>query len=146
MHAHKNAQSDRQALAATTPLDNKTGHWWRDRGLLKLNLLLFIPLMSEYVQGYDASLINNVQQLKTWQNGELSSPNYEELTQIQSCRIPSSKGQSLGDSQCILLDWQHPRSVLHHCFLRWMGQTHSHVPWIHNLHSRHRPRYWRGEW
>lgn len=68
MHAHKNAQSDRQALAATTPLDNKTGHWWRDRGLLKLNLLLFIPLMSEYVQGYDASLINNVQQLKTWQN------------------------------------------------------------------------------
>ncbi|KAL1618276.1 hypothetical protein SLS56_010606 [Neofusicoccum ribis] len=68
MHAHKTAQSNRQAIAATTPLDNKTGHWWHDRGLLKLNLLLFIPLMSEYVQGYDASLINNVQQLKTWQN------------------------------------------------------------------------------
>jgi hypothetical protein len=27
--------------------------------------------MSEYVQGYDASLINNVQQLPVWQKGTL---------------------------------------------------------------------------
>jgi len=61
------AAVDRQVLADTTPLDNKVGPWWKDRGLRHLNLLLFFPLLSEYTQGYDASLINNLQQLKVWQ-------------------------------------------------------------------------------
>jgi hypothetical protein len=69
MGVQANARTDRNVLAATTPLSNKQGHWWNDRGLRTLNILLFVPLMSEYVQGYDASLINNVQQLKVWQNG-----------------------------------------------------------------------------
>ena len=60
--------ADRNALAVATPTTSKQGHWWHDRGLLKLNFLLIIPIMSEYVQGYDASLINNVQLLKTWQD------------------------------------------------------------------------------
>ncbi|KAM3065960.1 hypothetical protein ACMFMF_010583 [Clarireedia jacksonii] len=59
---------DAQILSSSSPLTNKRGHWWNDRGLRTLNFLIFIPLMSEYVQGYDASLINNVQQLKSWQN------------------------------------------------------------------------------
>ncbi|RAL63134.1 hypothetical protein DID88_004216 [Monilinia fructigena] len=58
---------DREVLASSSRLTNKRGLWWHDRGLLKLNFLIVIPLMSEYVQGYDASLINNVQQLKIWQ-------------------------------------------------------------------------------
>ncbi|KAF2144281.1 uncharacterized protein K452DRAFT_246580 [Aplosporella prunicola CBS 121167] len=66
MHAHLDAHADRDAIAATMPLDNKTGPWWKDHGLRRLNILLFIPLMSEYVQGYDASLINNIQQLSVW--------------------------------------------------------------------------------
>ena len=69
MGVQVNARTDRNVLAATTLLNNKKGHWWNDRGLRTLNILLFVPLMSEYVQGYDASLINNVQQLKVWQNG-----------------------------------------------------------------------------
>lgn len=64
----KTSHADRQALESTTPLTNKTGPWWRDSGLLKLNLLLFFPLLSEYTQGYDASIINNVQQLSRWQS------------------------------------------------------------------------------
>lgn len=63
------AHADRNALAVTTPLTTKSGHWWNDKGLRKLNFLLFIPIMSEYIQGYDSSLINNVQLLKTWQEG-----------------------------------------------------------------------------
>jgi hypothetical protein len=59
-----------QILSSSSPLTNKRGHWWNDRGLRTLNFLIFIPLMSEYVQGYDASLINNVQQLKSWQTGK----------------------------------------------------------------------------
>ncbi len=65
----KEDRADRQALEATTPQTNKTVPWWKDDGLLKLNILLFFPLISQYVQGYDASLINNVQQLKVWQSG-----------------------------------------------------------------------------
>ncbi|KAF2086464.1 hypothetical protein K490DRAFT_57759 [Saccharata proteae CBS 121410] len=64
----KTTQVERDALAATTRLNNKRDHWWRDRGLRTLNILFTIPLMSEYVQGYDASLKNNVQELSVWQD------------------------------------------------------------------------------
>ncbi|KAF7913665.1 uncharacterized protein EAF01_000071 [Botrytis porri] len=68
MFPAKAPRVNREILASTSHLTNNRGPWWHDRGLLKLNLLMMIPLMSEYVQGYDASLINNVQQLKSWQN------------------------------------------------------------------------------
>ncbi|KAG4031583.1 hypothetical protein MFRU_009g03440 [Monilinia fructicola] len=67
MFPTKAPRVDRDVLASSSRLTNKHGPWWHDRGLLKLNILIMIPLMSEYVQGYDASLINNVQQLKIWQ-------------------------------------------------------------------------------
>ncbi|PSS23059.1 hypothetical protein M430DRAFT_135583 [Amorphotheca resinae ATCC 22711] len=63
----KNAKVDRTIVAEASHLNNKHGPWWHDRGLRTLNSLIFIPLMSEYVQGYDSSLINNVQQLSVWQ-------------------------------------------------------------------------------
>jgi len=64
-----NAKVDRTVVEGASHLNNKSGPWWKDRGLRTLNFLIFIPLMSEYVQGYDASLINNVQQLPVWQKG-----------------------------------------------------------------------------
>lgn len=67
----KSSKVDRTALAEASHLNNKVGPWWKDKGLLKLNFLIFIPIMSEYVQGYDASLINNVQQLPVWRKGIL---------------------------------------------------------------------------
>lgn len=75
----KSEKVDRKVVAQVSHLNNKTGYWWNDRGLRTLNFLIFIPLMSEYVQGYDASLINNVQQLPVWQKG--MSPNlYDNLS------------------------------------------------------------------
>jgi MFS family permease len=64
-----NSKVDRTVVEGASHLNNKSGPWWKDRGLRTLNFLIFIPLMSEYVQGYDASLINNVQQLPVWQKG-----------------------------------------------------------------------------
>lgn len=68
----KSAKVDRTAIAGASNLNNKHGPWWNDPGLRTLNFLIFIPLMSEYVQGYDSSLINNVQQLPAWQKGTCS--------------------------------------------------------------------------
>ncbi|KAH6661707.1 hypothetical protein B0J14DRAFT_333953 [Halenospora varia] len=67
MHFAKDPAVDRAVLVEHTLLNNKKGHWWNDKGLRTLNFLLFVPLRSEYVQGFDASLINNVQQLPIWQ-------------------------------------------------------------------------------
>ncbi|GKZ50575.1 hypothetical protein AbraIFM66951_003837 [Aspergillus brasiliensis] len=60
---------DRRALEDTTVVSNKQGPWWKDAGLRKLNLMLFFLMFSEFTQGYDASLINNVQELNVWQEG-----------------------------------------------------------------------------
>ena len=58
MHFHRKTEvRDRSVLSAATaarPAEDRTGHWWHDRGLRTLNFLLFIPFMSQYVQGYDA--------------------------------------------------------------------------------------------
>ena len=66
----KESNVDRKALEETTPVTNKTVPWYKDAGLRQLNLMLFFLLLSEFTQGYDSSLINNVQQLDVWQNGQ----------------------------------------------------------------------------
>lgn len=68
---------DRSVVAGVSHLNNRTGPWWKDLGLRTLNFLIFIPLMSEYVQGYYASLINNVQQLPIWQKGTLPGLDFD---------------------------------------------------------------------
>lgn len=75
----KSAKVDHEVVASASHLNNKVGPWWKDRGLRSLNFLIFIPLMSEYVPGYDASLINNVQQLPIWQKGKNELLNKTEL-------------------------------------------------------------------
>lgn len=65
----KSAKVDRSVVAEASHLNNKHGPWWNDHGLRALNFLILVPLMSEYIQGYDSSLINNVQQLPVWQKG-----------------------------------------------------------------------------
>lgn len=42
------------------------GHWWKNRGLVLLNLALLIPLMSSVVNGLDSSLVNGLQILPEW--------------------------------------------------------------------------------
>ncbi|VDB84795.1 unnamed protein product [Peniophora sp. CBMAI 1063] len=43
------------------------GYWWTNKGILALNLLLVIPLLSSTVNGYDSSLVNGLQILPGWQ-------------------------------------------------------------------------------
>ncbi|KAH6913115.1 hexose transporter [Coprinopsis sp. MPI-PUGE-AT-0042] len=43
------------------------GHWWKNRGLILLNIALLIPLMTSIVNGLDSSLVNGLQILPEWQ-------------------------------------------------------------------------------
>jgi len=43
------------------------GYWWQNRGILTLNILLCIPLMTSVVNGIDSSLVNGLQLLPDWQ-------------------------------------------------------------------------------
>lgn len=98
----KSSKVDRSVVASASHLNNKVGPWWKDRGLRNLNLLLLVPLMSEFVPGYDASLINNVQQLTVWQTGEHYSPcliHFESRNNTDKNRIPPSSRLPTWDSQ-----------------------------------------------
>lgn len=41
--------------------------WWRVSHLIKLNMLLFIPFLTSYVGGFDASMLNGIQTVTAWQ-------------------------------------------------------------------------------
>ncbi|KAJ7650242.1 general substrate transporter [Roridomyces roridus] len=43
------------------------GPWWRNRGILLLNLCLILPLLTSTANGLDSSLINGLQILPDWQ-------------------------------------------------------------------------------
>ncbi|KDR76241.1 hypothetical protein GALMADRAFT_225930 [Galerina marginata CBS 339.88] len=45
-----------------------TGPWWKNRGILLLNICLLIPLMTSVVNGIDSSLVNGLQILPEWQS------------------------------------------------------------------------------
>ncbi|KAG7089581.1 hypothetical protein E1B28_011248 [Marasmius oreades] len=44
-----------------------TGYWWRNRGILILNICLLLPLLTAVVNGIDSSLVNGLQILPDWQ-------------------------------------------------------------------------------
>ncbi|KAI5826868.1 hypothetical protein K523DRAFT_322607 [Schizophyllum commune Tattone D] len=44
------------------------GYWWKNRGILLLNLCLILPLLTAFVNGLDSSLVNGLQILPDWQN------------------------------------------------------------------------------
>ncbi|KAF7312256.1 Hexose transporterarabidopsis thliana mutm-like protein-1 [Mycena indigotica] len=44
------------------------GPWWRNRGILWLNLCLILPLLTSSANGLDSSLINGLQILPDWQH------------------------------------------------------------------------------
>ncbi|GLB40429.1 putative sugar (and other) transporter [Lyophyllum shimeji] len=45
-----------------------TGPWWKNRGILLLNLWLILPLLSSVVNGLDSSLVNGLQIIPAWQD------------------------------------------------------------------------------
>ncbi|KAH8701536.1 general substrate transporter [Talaromyces proteolyticus] len=44
-----------------------TKHWWRHQNLRTLNLLMLIPLLSIFSQGFDGSMMNGLQSVTHWQ-------------------------------------------------------------------------------
>lgn len=40
--------------------------WVKNAGLVKLNLVLLLPLVSSYATGFDSSMMNGLQSLDTW--------------------------------------------------------------------------------
>ncbi|KAH8825346.1 hypothetical protein DL96DRAFT_1467428 [Flagelloscypha sp. PMI_526] len=43
------------------------GWWWRNKGILQLNLCLFLPILIAWTNGLDGSLVNSLQLLPDWQ-------------------------------------------------------------------------------
>lgn len=41
--------------------------WFSNAGIVKLNLVLCLSLISSYATGYDGSMMNGLQSLDTWQ-------------------------------------------------------------------------------
>ncbi|EAU85390.1 hexose transporter [Coprinopsis cinerea okayama7 len=58
------ASRDLPELSIADLIDN--GNWWRNRGLLFLNIALIIPLLTSVVNGLDSSLVNGLQILPAW--------------------------------------------------------------------------------
>lgn len=44
--------------------------WWRVPHLVKLNLILMVPFVSSYVGGFDGSMLNGVQTVEQWKEGQ----------------------------------------------------------------------------
>lgn len=40
--------------------------WMKNAGIMKLNLILFLSLISSYATGFDSSMMNGLQSLDTW--------------------------------------------------------------------------------
>jgi len=45
-----------------------TGKWWHHGYIVKLNLLLIIPLVTSYANGFDGSMMNGLQAVSRWQD------------------------------------------------------------------------------
>lgn len=54
--------------------------WWRVPHLVRLNLLLLVPFFASYVGGFDGSMLNGIQTVAQWQEGE--------SLRIYTCRDP----------------------------------------------------------
>ncbi|CCA69468.1 related to hexose transporter protein [Serendipita indica DSM 11827] len=71
-----------------------TGKWWNHSHIVKLNLLLIIPLITSYANGFDGSMMNGLQSVERWK-AYFHYPTEEDLglfNAIQSigafCAIP----------------------------------------------------------
>lgn len=54
-----------------------TKEWfWRVPHLLKLNLLLLVPFLTSYVGGFDGSMLNGIQTVEKWQEGQFTLPDF----------------------------------------------------------------------
>ncbi|KAA1467517.1 general substrate transporter [Dentipellis sp. KUC8613] len=62
------------------------GPWWRNRGILFLNIYLILPLFTAITNGFDSSLVNGLQILPAWQD-EFHHPKGTSLGLINSAQM-----------------------------------------------------------
>ncbi|KAI0264422.1 general substrate transporter [Gloeopeniophorella convolvens] len=65
------------------------GPWWRNRGILLLNIYLLLPLLTSTVNGYDSSLVNGLQIIPAWQK-QFHDPHGKALGLINSAQMIGS--------------------------------------------------------
>lgn len=82
------------STAGVDPSMLHTGKWWNHSYIVKLNLLLIIPLITSYANGFDGSMMNGLQSVSHWKE-YFGNPTAQELglfNAIQSigafCAIP----------------------------------------------------------
>lgn len=52
--------------------------WLRNAGIVRLNLVLVLSLISSYATGFDSSMMNGLQSLDTWK-AYFNNPNASDL-------------------------------------------------------------------
>lgn len=52
--------------------------WTKNAGIVKLNLILALSLISSYATGFDSSMMNGLQSLDTWK-AYFNNPNASDL-------------------------------------------------------------------
>ncbi|KAI0058199.1 general substrate transporter [Artomyces pyxidatus] len=62
------------------------GPWWRNRGILLLNIYLLLPLLTSMMNGYDSSLVNGLQILPAWKD-EFHNPRGKALGLINAAQM-----------------------------------------------------------
>lgn len=57
-------------MAAPVTVDDALKHrktgWFANKGIIKLNCMLLLSLVSSYCNGYDGSMMNGLQSLDEW--------------------------------------------------------------------------------
>lgn len=53
--------------------NNVHPQWWKDPGMRRGNLVILLYMVAQATGGYDKSLINNLQSIPTWQEGEFQA-------------------------------------------------------------------------
>lgn len=65
------------------------GPWWKNHGILMLNMCLCLPLMTSSINGLDSSLVNGLQILPAWQD-YFHNPNGKILGIISAAQVIGS--------------------------------------------------------
>ncbi|PMD59559.1 general substrate transporter [Hyaloscypha bicolor E] len=61
-------------MASSAPVDvdgalaGRKAGWFNDKGIMKVNLILFLTILSGYANGYDGSMMNGLQSLDEWKD------------------------------------------------------------------------------
>ncbi|WVF71042.1 hypothetical protein IAT40_005839 [Kwoniella sp. CBS 6097] len=84
------ATASRSNLGSLEGLSNNTNpKWWRDPGLIRLNLIILGLTFCSVTNGYDSALINNLQALDSWK-AILNHPNASMLGLISAVQTAGS--------------------------------------------------------